>query len=146
LVTGGSTNLQIRCTSGSTNSEIYSSAGGAIRISTLSTSDAIRIENGGNIGIGTTTIGSKLQVNGGAAIGYSASTAAPTNGLQVAGTLSMNPTGAGTITMGVTTQYGVIGSGGTNAPAMYFNGATRGGTTPTSASNAVVLALDGNFL
>ena len=39
----------------------------------------------GNIGIGTTTVGSKFQVNGNAAIGYSSSTAAPTNGLAVAG-------------------------------------------------------------
>jgi hypothetical protein len=38
-----------------------------------------------NVGIGTVTLGSKLQVNGNAAIGYSASTAAPTNGLRVAG-------------------------------------------------------------
>ena len=37
------------------------------------------------IGINTTTVGSRLQVNGNAAIGYSASTAAPTNGLQVSG-------------------------------------------------------------
>jgi hypothetical protein len=43
------------------------------------------ITSGGSIGIATTTIGSRLQVNGGAAIGYSASTAAPTNGLIVAG-------------------------------------------------------------
>jgi hypothetical protein len=40
---------------------------------------------GGNVAIGATTIGSKFQINGNAAIGYSASTAAPTNGLQVAG-------------------------------------------------------------
>lgn len=45
----------------------------------------VRLTTGGNFGIGTTTIGSKLQVNGNAAIGYSASTAALTNGLSVAG-------------------------------------------------------------
>ena len=89
IVTGGSSNLQIRFTSGSLNSEIYSSSTGAIRISTQGTSDAIRIENGGNIGIGTATIGSKLQVNGNAAIGYSASTAAPTNGLAVSGNVGI---------------------------------------------------------
>jgi hypothetical protein len=43
------------------------------------------INSTGNIGAGTTTVGSKFQVNGGAAIGYSASTVAPTNGLDVAG-------------------------------------------------------------
>ena len=42
------------------------------------------------LGLGTTTLGSKLQVNGNAAIGYSASTAAPTNGLQVAGAIYAN--------------------------------------------------------
>jgi hypothetical protein len=39
----------------------------------------------GNFGINTQTIGSRVQVNGNAAIGYSTSTAAPTNGLAVAG-------------------------------------------------------------
>ena len=48
---------------------------------------------GGNVGIGTTTIGSRLQVNGGAAIGYSASQAAPTNGLQVSGTILQGDAG-----------------------------------------------------
>ncbi len=40
---------------------------------------------GGFVGINTGTVGSQFQVNGNAAIGYSASTAAPTNGLAVAG-------------------------------------------------------------
>jgi len=45
----------------------------------------MNLNSSGNLGINTTTIGSRLQVNGNAAIGYSASTAAPTNGLIVAG-------------------------------------------------------------
>ena len=48
-----------------------------------------RFTSGGDFGIGTTTIGSKMQVNGNAAIGYSASTAAPTNGMSVAGTVNV---------------------------------------------------------
>jgi len=44
------------------------------------------LDASGNFGINTTTIGnSKFQVNGSAAIGYSANTTAPTNGLAVAG-------------------------------------------------------------
>jgi len=46
----------------------------------------------GTLGLGTTTVGSTLQVNGNAAIGYSASTAAPTNGLAVAGAGVFNST------------------------------------------------------
>lgn len=45
-----------------------------------------------NVGINTTTIGSRLQINGNLAVGYSASTAAPTNGLQVAGATNLNGT------------------------------------------------------
>jgi hypothetical protein len=55
-------------------------------------SERMRITSAGNLGIGTTTIGSKLQVNGNAAIGYSASTAAPTNGLAVAGNIDITGT------------------------------------------------------
>ena len=42
-------------------------------------------DDGTNVGIGTATAGSKAQINGNLAVGYSTSTAAPTNGLQVAG-------------------------------------------------------------
>ena len=63
----GSSNMQFWTWNGSTDAE------------------RMRITSGGDIGIGTTTIGSKVQINGNAAIGYSASTAAPTNGLIVAG-------------------------------------------------------------
>ena len=58
----------------------------------LNIADDINIvlqQGGGNVGISATTIGSKLQVNGNAAIGYSASTAAPTNGMSVAGTVNV---------------------------------------------------------
>jgi hypothetical protein len=43
----------------------------------------------GQFGFGTGTIGSLVQINGNAAIGYSASTAAPTNGLAVAGNVAI---------------------------------------------------------
>lgn len=49
--------------------------------------------NAGLFGINTTTIGSQFQVKMvGAAIGYSASTAAPTNGLLIAGKVGVNAT------------------------------------------------------
>jgi len=43
----------------------------------------------GFVSINTNTAGSRLQVNGNAAIGYSASTAAPTNGLAVSGSVGI---------------------------------------------------------
>jgi hypothetical protein len=55
----------------------------------ISFTGAMTLIASGNLGLGTATIGSKLQVNGNAAIGYSASTAAPTNGLAVAGNLGV---------------------------------------------------------
>lgn len=69
------------------------------RENTDGTGGAVRMNltDGGSLGIGTTTIGSTIQVNGNAAIGYSASTAAPTNGLVVAGNVGIgisNPAAA----------------------------------------------------
>jgi hypothetical protein len=69
----------------------------------------------GTLGIGTSTIGSTLQVNGNAAIGYSASTAAPTNGLAVAGNLYV-----GTTTPVWNAAYNIVQIGATGA----FRGST----------------------
>ena len=59
------------------------------------------------------------------------------------GSLQLNTAGPGLFTLGASTSYAGISSGG-GGVTLYLNGATRGGTT-TAASNAAVLALDGNF-
>lgn len=59
---------------------------------TINNSEQMRLDGSGNLGINTGTIGSKFQVSGNAAIGYSASTAAPTNGLAVSGSVVINGT------------------------------------------------------
>ena len=64
------------------------------------------IDSSGNTTIGSASLGgSKLQVNGNAAIGYSASTAAPTNGLAVAGQSSF---GTNTFTTTFNASFGTI--------------------------------------
>jgi hypothetical protein len=73
--------------SGAFGFRVEGNNGDAILYTNNLTYDVIANTVAGNFGIGTTTIGSKLQVNGNAAIGYSASTAAPTNGLVVAGNI-----------------------------------------------------------
>jgi hypothetical protein len=95
---------------------------------------------GGNVGIATTTIGSKFQVNGNAAIGYSASTAAPTNGLQVAG----NSILAGTVFSGnaetsATPAIGIIsGTGGTGTNIAGAELRIRGGASTGSAAGGPI--------
>jgi hypothetical protein len=51
---------------------------------------ALLVNKYGFTGVGTASPGTKLQVNGNAAIGYSASTAGPTNGLAVSGSVAIN--------------------------------------------------------
>ena len=66
----------------------------------------------GNVGVGISaygTMGSKLQVNGNAAIGYSASTAAPTNGLAVAGGVTIG-TGTNNVSSIVASGYSLTGA------------------------------------
>lgn len=80
LSTNSGTDWQVYKNGGSNSFGIYYSGG----------SDALTINTSQQVGINTGTIGSTLQVNGNAAIGYSASTAAPTNGLAVAGSVYIN--------------------------------------------------------
>jgi hypothetical protein len=75
----------------------------------------------GNVGIGTTTIGSRLQVNGNVAIGYSAFTAAPTNGLQVAGSIT-GASNSNTFGTSSASGYPVIVNTGTGANSIKING------------------------
>jgi hypothetical protein len=113
----------------------------------------------GSVGIGTTTIGSRLQVNGNAAIGYSASTAAPTNGLAVAGDIlgagnvrSSN----GTINMAITWQtgptYGIVGTLSNHDVSVWTNGSqkmlisTGGQVTLNTGANVSAIAQTGYSL
>lgn len=59
------------------------------------------------------------------------------------GNISINTGTTGFLTLGASNSYGSISSGGSGA-TIYFNGATRGGTT-TAASNTMVVATDGEF-
>jgi hypothetical protein len=63
-----------------------------VRMTKFDNSVAMIVIGNGFVGINTTTVGSRFQVNGNAAIGYSASTAAPTNGLLVAGNVGIGTT------------------------------------------------------
>jgi hypothetical protein len=90
----------------------------------------------GNVGIGLSsfaTMGSKLQINGNAAIGYSASTAAPTNGLAVAG----NSTFAGSILSTVNAVSFAFASAGASY-AQLFQSTSTGYTLGYGASATTI--------
>jgi hypothetical protein len=91
--------------SGAFGFRVEANNGDAILYTNNLTYDVIANTVSGKFGIGTTTIGSKLQVNGNAAIGYSASTAAPTNGLAVAGQSTF---GTDTFTTTFNASFGTI--------------------------------------
>jgi hypothetical protein len=77
---------------------VLASTGARTLLFEVNSANRMAITSTGTVGIGTTTIGSTLQVNGNAAIGYSTSTAAPTNGLLVAGDINISATGSSTTT------------------------------------------------
>jgi len=102
--------------------------------------ERMRITSDGNVGIATTTIGSRLQVNGNAAIGYSASTAAPTNGLAVAGNV-----GVGVIVSNSNwTTRSVLQLGGFGTSLSGYNGG--GGATELMHNAVVTTGFSYNYL
>lgn len=115
MYTNGNIVLDVSSTSG-TDLSFNNQQNGFISFSTNNT-QRLLISSGGSIGVGTSTIGSTLQVNGNAAIGYSASTAGPTNGLQVAGNIYSAGTGSTTTTP---REVGISNFAATNAARFTF--------------------------
>lgn len=95
-----------------------------------SSGDIFNILASGSIGIGTTTVGSKLQVNGGVAIGFSASTAAPSNGLRVAGATIFDTT-ATISSGGLSVTDGIDNNNGGITETGAISGATTGSFSST---------------
>jgi len=104
---------------GPDNYIIYDGTAGAARMV---------ITSGGLVGVGTSTIGSQFQVNGNAAIGYSASTAAPTNGLQV--------NGRGNFLNATDNSVFSLNSGGTLYTAGFSPNATANSTNTLTLTTA----------
>ncbi len=142
-------------TAGATSGNLVFATSNAASASTA----RMTITSTGLVGINTQTIGSQLQVNGGAAIGYSASTAAPTNGLAVAGDIigagnvrSSN----GTINMAITWQtgptYGIVGTLSNHDVSVWTNGSqkmlisTGGQVTLNTGANVSAIAQTGYSL
>jgi len=96
---------------------------------TASTQDLFTVSQVGKIGINlaVANIGSTFQVNGNAAIGYSSSTAAPTNGMKIAGIINtdsrLNVNGATDNALNSLNSGGTLYTAGfsTNATAISTN-------------------------
>jgi len=71
-------------------------------------------------------------------------TIASTGAATFSNSVTINSSGPGFLTLGASNSYGSLSSGGSNPATLYLNGATRGGGT-TAASNAVILATDGDY-
>jgi len=81
---GGSMAIGGSITSATAGSVLYAGASGVLA---QSNSNFYYDYTNNRLALGTTTPGSKLQINGNASIGYNTSTAAPSNGLIVSGTV-----------------------------------------------------------
>ena len=134
-----------RMYSGSINMHIGTSTNHPIIFDTNDL-DRLTITSGGLIGINTNTIGSQLQVNGNAAIGYSASTAAPTNGLAVAGItktagLSLSGTTVSTSQTITDSIYMWVFNGGASQTLTLYNTSGHNNTHFIKNSSANILTL-----
>jgi hypothetical protein len=105
----------------------------------------MRLNASGNLGINTeAAIGSRLQVNGNVAIGFTTSTAAPTNGLAVAGaaTFSSSVTAASLSLANTDGYLGTINS--TSANGGYFEWRTSGTTIADIGTAQQIFGTGGN--
>jgi hypothetical protein len=150
---------------------LFVSSSGNVLIGTTSSTGAINVDtNRANLILGAST-SNKITFNNGSttqtgyvfnsptetSLGYPSSgtfniqqvggenvmTIASTGAATFSNNITMNPNGPATLTIGASNSYGAVSSGGGGA-VLYLNGATRGGST-AAASNAVVLATDGDF-
>jgi len=122
--------LQYVYNSGTSNSmRINSVSRNSAGSVTASTQDLFTVSQVGKIGINlaVANIGSTFQVNGNAAIGYSSSTAAPTNGMKIAGIINtdsrLNVNGATDNALNSLNSGGTLYTAGfsTNATAISTN-------------------------
>jgi hypothetical protein len=150
---------------------LFVSSSGNVLIGTTSSTGAINVDaNRANLILGAAT-SNKIAFNNGSttqtgyvfnsptetSLGYPPSgtfniqqvgggnvmTIASTGAATFSNNITINPNGPATLTIGASNSYGAVSSGGGGA-VLYLNGATRGGST-AAASNAVVLATDGDF-
>ena len=138
----GSTRLQVSGTSSTAQILITNTSGGFF--STYTTSNDIyltRTDAGSTLYIGTGPINGSAFTNQLSISSTGAATFSST--ITSGGTVSVNPSSVGFLTLGASANYGSVSSGGGGA-TLYLNGATRGGTGGATSS-CVTLATDSFF-